>query len=162
MSTTTRCIPLVLCVLMACQESKPTNEDVVRSSQDSTAMLPPDDKIKECYESKIGNSSVNLSLTGSGNLVEGRLDYLHDEKDNNKGRLKGRIMGDTLLADYTFMSEGVESVREVIFLKTTAGYREGYGAVKDEAGKMIFEDRKQVDFSKSAELVKVDCNSGKL
>ncbi len=115
-----------------------------------------------CYGSKTGNSSVEMSLNVNGNMVTGNLNYLPEAKDKNMGTLKGKMMGDTLLADYTFMSEGVESVREVIFLKSGDGYKEGYGPAKDQNGKMIFEDLKKIDFSQSVPLVKVDCNKGKL
>lgn len=42
----------------------------------------------------------------------------------------------TLIADYTFWSEGRKSVREVAFLATDDGLVEGYGPVQEHSGNM--------------------------
>ncbi len=164
--------PALLLLLAACKGPKTKNEQTnktetttVVTPSDTTVGIPtpaPATGAGDCYSSKTGNSIVEMALTIKGGIVTGTLNYLPEAKDKNTGTLSGSMRGDTLLADYTFMSEGVESVREVVFLKTARGYKEGYGAVRDQAGKMIFEDLKQIDFSKSTELVKVDCDSGKL
>jgi hypothetical protein len=39
--------------------------------------------------------------------VVGNLCYRFFEKDKNDGTVIGKLQGDTLIADYTFMSEGV-------------------------------------------------------
>jgi hypothetical protein len=45
------------------------------------------------------------------------------------------------------MSEGISSVRQVVFLKKGNTYIEGYGDVVEEAsGKVVFKDRKQLQF----------------
>lgn len=65
----------------------------------------------------MGKDSIFLQLHIDNNIVNGDLEYKRFEKDRNKGTIKGMFRGDTLFADYTFMSEGVMSVREVMFLK---------------------------------------------
>ncbi len=164
--------PALLLILVACSGPETKNEQS-KTTETTTVVTPSDDNVgttapapatvaSDCYRSKTGNSVIEMAITIKGGMVTGTLNYLPEAKDKNTGTLSGSMRGDTLLAEYTFMSEGVESVREVIFLKTAGGYKEGYGAVKDEAGKMTFEDLKQIDFTKSTELVKVDCDSGKL
>ncbi|RYF89093.1 MAG: hypothetical protein EOO03_06840 [Chitinophagaceae bacterium] len=154
-------------LLCACNEQQKSTEQSTTSHQTETAPAPADTSATlpkagwdECYGSKQGNSIVELSLRMNDGLVVGNLNYLPEAKDKNTGSINGKMRGDTLMADYTFMSEGVQSVREVIFLKTADGFKEGYGPVKDQNGKMVFEDLKAIDFSKSVPLQKIDCNKG--
>ena len=65
--------------------------------------------------------------------------------------------GDTLLADYTFQSEGTESVRQVAFLKKGDGFVEGYGDVEDQGGKMVFKNTAMLDFGSGTAFTKVPC-----
>jgi hypothetical protein len=65
--------------------------------------------------------------------------------------------GDTLFATYTFFAEGTQSVRDVAFLKKGADLEEGYGAVVEEDGKMVFRNRAALDFSHSVLLKNRDC-----
>ncbi len=149
--------------LSACNNPQATNDETSKINPGAAPSDASGESLKEsCYRSKTGNSIVEMTLTEKDGLVQGTLNYMPEAKDKNTGIVKGRMRGDTLLADYTFMSEGMESVREVMFLKTAEGYKEGYGPVKDLNGKMVFEDPTAADFSKSATLIKVDCNSGKL
>ena len=113
---------------------------------------------EECYAGKTGKSIVQLALRIHGDQVEGTLNYLPDQKDKNTGSIMGRLLGDTLLADYRFMSEGIESVRQVTFLLTREGYKEGYAPMRDQNGKMIFVNISEADYSTSPLLVRVDCN----
>jgi hypothetical protein len=73
------------------------------------------------------------------------LTYNIFEKDGNMGSLRGRVIGDTILAAYTFQSEGVTSVREVAFLKKDSILVEGF-APMDEAGEH-FANRAELDFT---------------
>jgi hypothetical protein len=67
------------------------------------------------------------------------------------------MKGDTLVADYTFMSEGVSSVREVVFLQKDGTLIEGYGDVVDANNKVSFKDKKKLKFDAKNTLTKVDC-----
>ncbi|MEJ7666578.1 MAG: hypothetical protein WKG07_47195 [Hymenobacter sp.] len=70
--------------------------------------------------------------------MTGQLVYRYFEKDQTGGILRGTLHGDTLRADYTFQSEGRESVREVAFLRRGTGWVEGYGDMAAQAGKLVF------------------------
>jgi len=109
-----------------------------------------------CYAAT-GDNTINLKLQINGNDVTGNLLYQLKEKDSNKGDLTGQLKGDTLLADYTFMSEGVQSTRQVIFLLKDNVAAEGYGDMEDKNGKMIFKNTGAVIFGKGIKLQKVAC-----
>ncbi len=111
------------------------------------------------YQSRKDSASLNLEITGE--KVSGKLSYALFEKDRNTGTFVGTITGDTILARYTFASEGSESVREVAFLKKGERWVEGFGEVKDSAGVMIFANRSKLDFQKGLDFKPAECPSGK-
>ncbi len=70
------------------------------------------------------------------NAVTGSLVYKLHQKYSNKGEFEGQMKGDTLIADHKFMSEGTQSVRQVIFLVKDSIAREGYGNMEEKNGKI--------------------------
>ncbi|MBC7923899.1 MAG: hypothetical protein H7Z75_22725 [Ferruginibacter sp.] len=110
-----------------------------------------------CYRYLSGKDSVTLRITTTGNAVKGELRYTFFEKDKNTGTLEGQVKGDTIFADYTFLSEGTESVREVAFLREGNDLVEGYGAAKEVNNKMVFENRSALNFKNNTLYKKVDC-----
>ena len=110
-----------------------------------------------CYLYASGHDSVMMKLTTKGNRVAGELMYHYFGKDKNKGRFSGTMQGDTLFADYTFFSEGIESVREVCFLKKENGLLEGFGDMDHLSGSK-FADKNKVSFPETGLLIKTGCN----
>ena len=91
--------------------------------------------------------------------VTGNLYYNFYEKDKNNGTITGKMKGDTLIADYTFMSEGTQSIREVAFLLTDSTAKEGYGEMQQQNNKMTFASPAKISFDKSFILSKKECTS---
>jgi hypothetical protein len=110
-----------------------------------------------CYSSVTGKDTFNLKLVVSSDTVNGKLSYKFDQKDNLKGDIQGRLQGDTLLADYKFMSEGKISIRQVTFLMKDSTAMEGYGAMVDKNGEMVFKNLNQLSFGKGLILKKINC-----
>ncbi|HEV7379153.1 MAG TPA: hypothetical protein VGN64_05120 [Dyadobacter sp.] len=135
-------LPLAAVALLAVAcNSNPTQNaaiDTKRSEQDSTFNI--------CFSSIVKKDTVLLNAHMSGDSVTGSLGYKLYEKDQNNGSLLAKMYGDTLRGMYTFMSEGTESVREVIFLRKDTLLIEGYGPLKEVDGKAIFEDAAKVKF----------------
>ncbi len=111
-----------------------------------------------CYESVSNKDSVKMKVEVFENVVTGTLAYKFYQKDSNKGEFEGTLKGDTLLADYTFMSEGTQSVRQVVFLIKDETAIEGYGDIEEKDGKMVFKNLSSVVFGKGIILKKVECN----
>jgi len=112
----------------------------------------------ECYSSMMDNNSAAMELNiNTNNEVNGKLSYSYYQKDKNEGTIVGNIKGDTLIADYTFMSEGTSSVRQVVFLKKDGMYIEGFGDVLESNGKMVFTDKTKLKFDPKMVFNKVDC-----
>ena len=112
----------------------------------------------QCYTSRLNGNIVALSFNvNSHQEVNGKLSYNITGKDKNEGTIIGNMKGDTLIADYTFMSEGVSSVREVVFLQKDGTLIEGYGDVVDANNKVTFKDKKKLKFDAKNTLTKSDC-----
>ncbi|MBC7747549.1 MAG: hypothetical protein H7Z76_03040 [Methylotenera sp.] len=141
-------------VLVSCKKQKGT--DVTPEKNDIEEPIS-----QQFYSGNIKKDTIVINLTIKGNqILSGKLIYNFYEKDKNEGTLIGELKGDTLLADYTFMSEGISSVRQVVFLKKGNTYIEGYGDVVEEAsGKVIFKDRKQLKFDGKSILYRVKFHS---
>jgi hypothetical protein len=141
----------------SCRETKKSaaTPSVTDSSQtvEMKIMIPN----TYCYSTSGGKDSVYLKLEKFPNVVTGRLLYKLYEKDSNKGDIVGVLHGDTLIADYKFLSEGLNSVRQIIFLIKENTAREGYGEMEEHNGKMVFKNLQETDFTKSVLLNKIDC-----
>lgn len=148
---------VLMSVLVSCKKEE---EKQVETIPDALEKIVVEEQVSdECYSGSIKKDTILMNLTIKGNEVtNGKLSYKFYEKDKNQGTLVGELKGDTLFADYTFMSEGVSSVRQVAFLKKGNTYVEGYGdVVDDNKGKVTFKDKKQLKFDGNVVLSKVDC-----
>jgi len=100
-----------------------------------------------CYLNVTGKDSIFLKTEIFPNVVTGSLKYKFYEKDNNNGEIDGTLHGDTLIANYKFMSEGVQSVRKVMFLITGNAATEIYETTES----------KETVFKKGTVLEKISC-----
>lgn len=146
---------VLMSILVSCKKEKEV--EVVPVAPEKITVEEP--VSEECYSAIIKKDTISMSVTiHQDKSVTGKLDYNFYEKDKNEGTLVGELKGDTLLADYTFMSEGMSSVRQVAFLKKGNTYVEGFGdVVDDNKGKVTFKDVKQLKFDGKVVMKKVDC-----
>ena len=114
-------------------------------------------KTAYCYSYVNNKDSVTMNIDINDNTVTGELEYRLYEKDSNTGTIQGIIKGDTLFAEYSFISEGISSVREVAFLKKGNNWVEGFGDVEENNGKMIFKDISALQFNSNIVLAEVPC-----
>ncbi len=113
-------------VLMLSCGNNPSDSDPINPNTAATlatAIQPGD-----CYQMIIKKDTARLSFTRTGELLEGSLSYHREEKDKNDGTFRGRLLNDSvLLASYTFNSEGIKSVRELVFKIRDSILLQGYG-----------------------------------
>ena len=131
------------------------NTDTIKDYDAGTSN--PEESLSSCYEGANGKDTVFLSVFGSSRIITGALNYQYNEKDNNNGTIRGVMHGDTLIADYIFMSEGKASIRQVVFLKQGSNFVEGYGDEEEQNGKMVFKDMNTISFT-GLSLRMIDCN----
>lgn len=98
-----------------------------------------------------------MQLSSNGNYIKGYLTYSLYQKDKNNGTFEGEMHHDTLIADYTFNSEGNTSVREIAFLLKDTLLIEGYGEMKYKGEKLVFKNTKYLSFPGTIVLRKTSC-----
>jgi len=133
---------VALTALYSCSESKKPE------SAGSTAPLKTGEaSIKGCYLYTVNRDTFQLAITSKDEkVVEGNLIYNFFEKDDSRGTFTGAYENGILTVDYRFQAEGKSSVRQVIFKKTTDGFVEGTGEIKNEDGKEIFANPSSVSY----------------
>ena len=141
-----------LAVLAACQQNQPA----ATTPAPPTVAAPPAPAAAQCY-GYAAQDTAYLALTGTPPAITGTLLYHYAGKDRNRGTIAGAFHGDTLRADYTFQSEGMQSVREVIFVRRGAGLLEGYGPVVERGGKTVFQQPHQLKFDTKTTLAPMAC-----
>lgn len=149
---------ITLSVFASCKKDQVAEpvEITPKAPKEAQVLEPSGD---QCYAST-GANKIELSYNvNSHQEVNGKLSYNIAGKDKNEGTLIGNMKGDTLIADYTFMSEGVSSVREVAFIEREGILYEGYGDVVEANGKVSFKDKKLLKFDQKNTLTKVDCKA---
>ncbi len=110
-----------------------------------------------CYLYVSKKDTVLLQMEKMNDEVAGTLSYNYLEKDNNDGTFEGKLVGDTLFANYTFDSEGSVSVRELIFIKKGNKLVEGYGEVEEVNGEIKFKKHTKFTFNDAMPLEEIDC-----
>ena len=113
----------------------------------------------ECFRFSGTTDTINLRISETYNIMAGFMIYKINQKDQNRGTLEGKMMGDMLIADYTFMSEGVTSVRQVAFKKVGNDLVEGFGEIVEANGKMVFKDVNSLTLDATRVLKNVPCKN---
>lgn len=110
-----------------------------------------------CYRYAGARDTILLKLIHIGDAITGTLVYNYKEKDRNQGTVQGNIRGNLFVAEYTFQSEGVQSVRQVAFKMEENSLIEGYGDVYSKNDKMYFKSLDSLHFNDSMKIVEIDC-----
>ena len=135
------------------------------ASPDSTKITTGDGYIatssvplEGCYTYNLARDTATMKLTVTGDSVTGILKYRLYEKDSNSGTIKGVKKDSLLVADYTFQSEGMKSVREVVFKITDLALVEGFGAIYTSGDTVRFKNKDGLQFENSHVFKKINCN----
>lgn len=110
-----------------------------------------------CYSWVAKKDSAFLKLDISGSKVSGDLKYVLYEKDNNKGTINGILQDSLVIADYTFQSEGITSVRQVVFKIHGDSLIEGFGDIDMKGDTARFKNISPLHFQDERPFIKTDC-----
>ncbi|MOA11455.1 hypothetical protein D3C78_1313980 [compost metagenome] len=156
-------LALIVMIVASC-----TNENKSKVASDTTEIIAHDTTFtastpkassSDCYQYIKNKDTASLKINIEGEELTGDLNYNLFEKDRNSGTIAGEMKGDTIIAEYTFDSEGMRSVREVVFVKRVDGnIYEGTGEVMEKGGKMVFKDRSALKFSPAMVFTKTNCD----
>jgi hypothetical protein len=142
--------------VVSCKKEEVVNEKTEKAQTNSSA--ESDDAVHHtCYEYAGARDTVRMNIVEQDKAVNGSLAYEYFEKDKNSGIVEGVVKGDTLVLNYTFMSEGTNSKRQVVFLKKGDALVEGYGDTFEKDGAVLYKDLKKLKFDEKFPLKKTDC-----
>lgn len=147
-------LPSILMLLLSCN-----NTDQSTNQSDSTIEQKVETPVvaNACYLGVIAKDSIKLHITKTADSVYGNLNYLMAQKDSNEGTFTGTMHGDTLLADYLFTSEGMQSIRQVSFIIIDSMAFAGYGEMVENGNKMEFKNPSSLTFETKNPLKLVNC-----
>lgn len=134
------------------------NAQEKKSNGDTGEKTPENAAVTTCYAYTSDADTITLQLTSVSDTVTGSLVYKLKEKDSNTGTIRGIMKDSILLADYSFLSEGVNSVRQVAFKQEGDHLVEGYGDVVDNNGKTSFKNKDSLTFSSTLKIHKKNCD----
>ncbi len=156
-------------LLYACNDTSntaATTNDTARSSQtihtnvtDSVITTAKPMVLNGCYQMVLKRDTAFLNLMVTDTIVTGTLHYNFYEKDKNTGTLQGVLRNDRIEADYTFRSEGMTSIREVVFKLENGMLLHGSGDLTEKNGKILFQDKSKLQFQTANPFIKVPCPS---
>ncbi|HEX8462507.1 MAG TPA: hypothetical protein VF623_13800 [Segetibacter sp.] len=124
---------------------------------DTTYIATTPFPIGGCYAYAVNKDSATMKLAVDGNNVTGDLAYNFSEKDRNRGTLQGIIKDNLVVADYTFQSEGITSVRQVVFKIDGTTLIEGFGDIETRRDTVSFKNIDKLRFRNDHSFKEVDC-----
>ena len=142
--------------LFGCNGNSETTEKNPEAQNTAKQSLTDDTSVA-CYILENEKDTVSLKMIIDKNQVSGDLLIHYFEKDRNAGTIKGEMKGDTLFATYTFMSEGMKSNRDVVFLKKDDEIMQGYAGINPATGEPDITDHSAIKFDDKFVLKKSDC-----
>lgn len=140
-------------LMLSCKKEAKNTENLIGSRTDTTRIETSAMESGKYLYQKEGDT-VSLQLQVKDSKVTGELVYKLKEKDANTGTIEGEIKDNIIIAFYTFQSEGTTSVRQVAFKFTDKGVVEGYGAVEEKEGKVLFKDINTLNYTDEMILLK--------
>lgn len=142
--------------LYAC--SSPSRETATTANIDTMPKMEVMIPAQTCYAGTIARDSIFLKVEKFPNVVTGTLELRYYEKDQSIGAIEGKMHGDTLIADYTYFSEGTTSIRQVALLLQNDMAYQGHGEMTEKDGKMVFTNLSEIKFDTSLKLTKTACH----
>ena len=142
----------------SCQQNKQAKKTIDSVAENVVKENPQ----QTCYMQTMGRDTISLVLNQVGDDLSGMLAYDNFEKDSSSGEVKGKMMGDTLVLEYTFQSEGMLSKSQVAFLRKDNRLIQGFGDIEEKDGKVMFKNLKTLKYDEqSVVLTPTDCSSSR-
>jgi hypothetical protein len=111
----------------------------------SNEPFPP---LPACYININGEDSMLLrlrNLMGDGE-ISGDLDFRTKKKEPNNGTFFGKMKGDTLIANYSYLQKGKRKIKEVAFVRHGNEWIEGSGPSAELGGVRRFSDISRIEY----------------
>ena len=97
----------------------------VQKEEPKTAMPQNEAKESTCYNYFGKQDSVYLNIAQTYGIMTGLLIYKYHKKDQDFGTIEGKMIGDVLLAEYSYKLGSTYQIRQVAFKKNGDDLIEG-------------------------------------
>lgn len=143
-----------LVILTSCNKTKETDATIDTPKPDRKEQ-PAVTSNEECFRWISNKDTVDMRIVRTADNIRGTLRYMWFEKDKSNGTIVGVFKRDTLRADFKFQSEGMTSLREVVFVRKGDQLVQANGEMAEKNGKMVFTGK--LDLDNSISMTKMDC-----
>ena len=111
-----------------------------------------------CYRMIVDKDSAIMHLNlHEGDSVMGTLQYNRFEKDDNSGNFVGKVDSNKVVGWYKFQSEGVITVRQIVFKIVGDKLAEGYGDVGSTGDTAYFSYPHTLNYEENHPFEKINC-----
>lgn len=148
-------VVLAVFAFAACKGPKEDSPIDAHFSPDSVAKA---EIMEDCFQFVKGKDTIRLRIQPEEINVTGELAYLFFEKDKSWGTIEGTLEDSLLIAEYTFLSEGDTSTRQVVFKRFAEGWKEGYGQIEEVDGVVVYKNIDSLDYNHEVNLVSIPCD----
>lgn len=119
-------IVVILGLIVYLQFGKPQSQVVVENTNETMN----EEDIVGCYVATLAKDVYTININSQiGESVKGTLTFDNFEKDSSSGTFEGTYNDGILFGEYSFQSEGMDSVMQVIFKKQGNDFVRGFGPV---------------------------------
>lgn len=155
----------VLCSLLiavACNSGgEKINDQDSLAQTDTTIVSTPvnkkDSTIGGCYSQIINRDTANLQIQINDGNITGPLTYNIYQKDRNDGSIKAEIADSLITGWYLFKSEGIISVRQVIWRIKPGQLWPAIGEMIQRNDTTMFANPDKLQFDNKIPFIKVKC-----
>ena len=144
----------VLLLFLSCSER--SNEKVETKPVTAATTAAPA-SLNGCYEMIISGDTAFMNIEQSSDMLNGTLKYKRKDKDSNNGKIVLTKTGNRAEGYYTFQSEGLKSVRQIVFKINNNSFAEGYGNIEMKNDTAVFKYPHALNFEEKHTFNKVTC-----
>lgn len=146
-------------LLTSCNNQGKTSSEIISESSTTTTDKKAniDSLSSGCYLQVAGRDTSFLQIESKDSLVNGSLSYNFFQKDRNDGTLQAELSGNIIAGWYLFKSEGVMSVREVVWKINGTQLWPGIGEMAEKNDTMKFINPDKISFDSTHAFKKVEC-----
>ena len=148
-----------LMLFVSCNNEGKTSVEIMEDSNNHqmTNKVITDSLFSGCYSQIAGRDTANLQIENKDSSINGALSYAIFQKDRNDGTLQAEIAGDILTGWYLFKSEGIISVRQVVWKIKGKELWPGTGELIQKNDTMFFSVPDKLQYDSTHPFKKVAC-----
>ena len=147
---------LLLFAAGCAQNEKQTDKSIV-AANNSIPEIKSTYSMAGCRQMIIEKDTAYMALQESGDSLYGPLEYKRFEKDSNKGKVYLIKKANRAEGWYSFQSEGMNSVKQIIFKLSGDSLLEAYGDIVMRGDTVMFKYPHALQFEEKHSYIKVNC-----